>query len=143
MADSRDLGLQSDEATLRRLQDDWMQAWVDQDRDTLERILAPQFMLVPSSMADRPVTRDQWLGMLERYTAEGFSYRSMLVRLFGEFAVVSSIGQPQGARIDGADRSLAFFLVDVWQKRDGDWQVISRYSSMPEPPSPSVEALKR
>ncbi len=132
-----------DEETVRRLQHEWMQAWVDQDAAKLERLLAPEYALVVSSMPDRLVTRDQWMAMLGRYTAQGFRYESMIVRLFGNFAVVSSLGTAEGAEVDGADRSMTFFLTDVWLKSDDQWQVISRSSSVPEQVSPSVTALGR
>lgn len=131
----------SDEQEIRRLQNEWMQAWVRQDRPKLERILAPEYALTVSSMPDRPISRSQWLGMLNRYTAESFEYDRMLVRLFGDFAVVSSIGRAIGAQVDGADRSFPFFLTDVWRKRQGRWQVVARYSSLPEGATKSSRAL--
>ena len=133
----------TDEREIRRLQQEWMNAWVRQDRDTIERILAPDYSLTVSSMPSRPVTREQWIGMLPRYTAQAFEYRDMTVRLFGDVAVVSSIGRGIGAQIDGADRSFPFFLTDVWVRRDGRWQVAARYSSMPEQGTASAKALQK
>jgi ketosteroid isomerase-like protein len=131
----------SDEGQIKLLQEQWMQAWIDQDLESIERILAPEFMLVVSSMPDKPVTRAQWIAMLPRYTARSFDYDNMLVRLFGQTAVTSSLGTAGGAQVDGADRSQTFFLTDVWRKRGGHWQVVSRHSSLPEPGSQSVDAL--
>ena len=133
----------SDGQEIRRLQDEWMQAWIRQDRAVLERILAPEYALTVSSMPDRPISRSQWLGMLSRYTAMGFEYDQMQVRLFGDFAVVSSIGRAIGAQVDGADRSFPFFLTDVWRKRQGQWQVVPRYSSLPEGATESSKALQK
>lgn len=133
----------ADERTIRRLQQDWMDAWVRQDLATIEQILASNFTLTVSSMPGRPVTREQWIAMLPRYTAEGFEYRDMSVRMFGDVAVVSSIGRATGAKVNGADRSFPFFLTDVWEKRDGRWQVVARYSSMPEQSTASSEQLNQ
>lgn len=133
----------ADEKQIRFLQNQWMQAWVDQDRNTIEKILAPEYQLIVSSMPDRPVTREQWIGMLPRYTAEGFKYEKMAVRIFGDTAVVSSLLTPTNAKVDGVDRSFTFFITDLWKKRDGGWQVVGRYSSMPEESTASSRALER
>lgn len=131
-----------DERELRRLQQEWMQAWVREDRPALERILAPEYQLIVSSMPERPFSREQWLAMIGRYTAEGFEYEKMVVRVFGDTAVVSSLGHIKGAQVDGKDRSGTFFLTDVWQRRGGRWQVVSRYSSKPEGETASAKALE-
>lgn len=131
----------SEERSIRLLQQQWMQAWVEQDLETLERILAPEYALIVSSMPERLVTREQWISMLSRYTAQSFYYDKMVVRVFDDVAVVSSLGTAGGAQIDGADRSMTFFLTDVWRKSGDRWRVVSRYSSMPETASASVSAL--
>lgn len=131
-----------EERAIKRLQQEWMDAWVQQDRAKIETILAPDYTLTVSNMPSRPITREQWIGMLPRYTAKCFEYRDMTVRTFGDVAVVSSIGRAIGAQVDGADRSFPFFLTDVWTKRDGRWQVSARYSSMPEQETESSKALQ-
>ena len=133
----------NDEQTVRSLQQEWMQAWVDQDVETLDHILAPDYALIVSSMPERIVTREQWMSMLGRYTAQAFRYENMTIRLFGEIAIVNSLGTAEGAQVDGADRSMTFFLTDVWLKSDDVWRVISRSSSLPEGASASVAALSR
>lgn len=133
----------TDEQQIRSLQNQWMQAWVDQDRNTIEKILAPEYQLIVSSMPDRPITREQWIGMLPRYTAEGFKYEKMAVRIFGDTAVVSSLLTPSNAKVDGVNRSFRFFITDVWNRRDDRWQVVGRYSSMPEENTASSQALER
>lgn len=132
----------TDESEIKHLQQEWMDAWVRQDLATIERILAPDYTLTVSSMPSRPITREQWIAMLPRYTANGFQYQDMTVRLFGDVAVVSSVGRAVGAQVNGKDRSFPFFLTDVWTKRDGRWQVSARYSSMPEAGSDSSKALQ-
>ncbi len=131
-----------DEQEIKRLQNEWMQAWVREDRPVLERILASEYKLIVSSMPDRPISREQWLGLIGRYTAQAFEYDKMVVRMFGDTAVVSSLGHIRGAQVDGVDRSGTFFLTDVWQRRGGQWQVVSRYSSKPEGETSSAKALE-
>ena len=39
----------------------WMQAWMDQDRATLDAFLGPDFALLVSTVPDRPMERAEWL----------------------------------------------------------------------------------
>lgn len=141
-ADAANAPAQTDEQLIERLQQEWMNAWVRQDFATLERILAPDYSLTVSSLPGRPITRQEWLAMVPRYTASRFEYRDMKVRVFGSTAVVSSIGRGIDAKIDGADRSFPFFLTDVWVKRQSRWQVVARYSSLPETQTESASRLR-
>jgi ketosteroid isomerase-like protein len=69
-----------------------------------------------------------------------FVYEKMSVRLLGNVAIVASI-YSQRASLNGIDRGGEFFLTDVWEKRDGRWQVVARYSSRPEKLSESSSKL--
>ena len=120
-----------------------MDAWRLGDQATLERILAPEFALIVSARPTDRFPRSAWLHTaLNGYVCESFDYRDMQVRILGDIAVVSSIGV-QRATAFGVDRSGAFFLTDVWQRLGDDtWQVVARYSSLPEPTTSSAEALQ-
>jgi ketosteroid isomerase-like protein len=130
------------ERIIRGLQDRWMQAWRERDRETLEQLLAPDFALVVSARPSQSVPRAAWLpAALSGYSCDAFEYRDMQMRDFGDFVVVSSIGV-QRATAFGVDRSGEFFLTDLWRPRtDGTWQVFARYSSHPEPQTLSANAL--
>lgn len=127
---------------LRHLAHAWMQAWVDRDMATLERILGDDYTLIVSNMPDQPVDRARWLGMLDRYIGESFRYDSIHIRHIGDVAVMSSLFHLR-ASVDGVDRSGVFFLTDVWQHRDGRWQVVARYSARPEGSTASGEILRQ
>jgi ketosteroid isomerase-like protein len=130
-----------DDVVLHNLQRRWMQAWVGQDFETLESILAPDFSLVISARPDHRVDRSQWLETARTsYHAQSFQYDSMLVRLFGDIAVVASVAT-QVASVNGVDRSGRFFLTDVWRRAGDTWQVIERHSSHPEAHSQSAAAV--
>lgn len=139
---SATVSAQSDENEIRRLQQEWMDAWLRQDRAAIEQILAPDYTLTVSSMPSRAVTRDKWIELVGRFTAQSFEYRDMSVRLIGDLAVVSSIGRAIGGQVDGSDRSFSFFLTDVWVKRDGRWRVAARYSSIPESGTESSKSFE-
>lgn len=129
-------------AEIRAKQSAWMEAWISNDRVTLERTLAPDFALIVSAQPEARVDRAAWLRTAGTdYTCESFRYDGMQVRDFGDVVVVSSLAT-QRATAFGKDRSGSFFLTDVWRATaDGVWQVIARYSSYGEPQTASSKAL--
>lgn len=132
----------SEEAHLKELSKAWMQAWKDRDRATLERVLADDFALVISTSPDKPVDRASWLAMaFDGYVCEAFEYRNQQVRLLGGTTAIVASLYSQKASVNGQDRSGEFFLTDVWQWRDGRWQVVARYSAKPESASASAGAV--
>jgi ketosteroid isomerase-like protein len=130
------------ETAIRAAQERWMEAWRIGDRATLERLLAPEFALVVSAHPTAHVDRAMWLKTaLNGYSCESFRYDKMQVRDFGDLVVVSSLATQRATAL-GKDRSGTFFLTDVWRPGlDGEWQVIARYSSHPEPSTASADAL--
>jgi ketosteroid isomerase-like protein len=128
-------------ATIEALSTRWMRAWMEADRPTLEALLAPDYALIVSSLPGRLIDRHTWLQTCERYSCSAFAYRDVQVRDFGEIAIMSSIAE-QTASLDGADRSGAFFLTDVWRRAGPlGWQVFARHSSHPEAASASTAAM--
>jgi ketosteroid isomerase-like protein len=129
-------------ATMFDRSDRWMQAWVEQDRATLEDSLAPDFALIVSSMPNERFERDRWLATCDIYRCSSFAYRDVQVRELAPGLAVMSAVADQQAQMNGVDRSGAFFLTDVWRlEPDGEWRVCARYSSHPEPGSASAQAL--
>ena len=115
--------------TLIDLQHAWMDAWVREDFETLEAILAPEFTLV-SARTDRLVDRAGWLALLDTVKGEAFTYDDIQVDVFGDAAVVHARAT-QVARVGGQRWDGSFVLTDVWVRRDGRWQVVARHSSTP------------
>lgn len=130
-------------ATIERLSDRWMQAWVRRDRAVLEETLATDFALIVSATPTRRLERADWLATAcTRYTCSQFRYRDVQVRDLGPVAVMSAIAE-FSAQIDGIERSGPLFLTDVWRRGDdGQWRVCARYSSHPEPAGASSAAIR-
>jgi ketosteroid isomerase-like protein len=127
---------------IRELQEQWMAAWRDKDGATLDRILAPEFALIISASPSQSFPRAAWLRTAASgYDCTEFSYRDMQVRDFGDVVIVSSLFRVRATAF-GVDRSGDFFLTDVWRPgANGGWQVIARYSSVPEPVNASIRAI--
>jgi ketosteroid isomerase-like protein len=107
----------------------WMEAWQLRDRETCERILADDFVL--TSARGNLVDRQQWLeGAMEAFACEAFVWDDILVRQYGDVAVVNARAH-QKATVAGQDWSGLFLITDVWVKRDGEWRVVSRHGSGP------------
>jgi ketosteroid isomerase-like protein len=54
----------------------------------------------------------------------------MKVRIYGDTAIVNSLYH-QNATARGQDWSGYFLITDVWVKRGGRWQVVTRHASRP------------
>jgi ketosteroid isomerase-like protein len=123
--------MSDDRQEITALQQAWMQAWIDRDAATCERLLAPEFRL-RSVATDDVVDRAEWLRQLQsgRVAADGFNHDEMDVAVMGDTAVTMS-RITQRAQIDGRDWSATLHVTDVWVRRDGAWQVVARHASVP------------
>jgi ketosteroid isomerase-like protein len=119
-----------DRARLAELQHDWMRGVQERDIDRLEEIVAPGFRFTAIHLAPEPMTREQWMAAArEGYTIVSFAYESMDIDVFGDTGIVHS-RYSQVASYQHTSLSNAFRLTDVWNRRDGRWQVVARHSSV-------------
>jgi len=113
---------------LATLSQQWMDAMQQNDMPTLERLMAPEFTLVHPSV-DKVLTRAQWLSNLTGVEVKRFRYQTLKIVHYGPtVAVVSSILRIDTVK-DGAPFAAKTSCVDVWEKRAGKWQVVTRYAT--------------
>ena len=129
-------------AEIGRLEQRWATALVQQDTVVLHRLLAPEYALVVSAAPQRPVTRAAWLATLPEYQTQSLTITGLTVRVLGNLALASFIGDLT-ARVREVERRGKYFLTDVWRWQNGAWRVIARYSSRPEEASRSTRALEK
>ena len=125
-------------AKFKALEEQWSSAIKAQDRAKLEDFLRPEYTLTVA-FADQlaVVDRASWLqNATTGYVIHDFRFEEISVREYGDVAVVTS-RYAQKATVAGRDRSGEFFLTDVWVKTGDRWQVSARYSSRPEPVTPT------
>jgi len=67
------------------------------------------------------------------YTIEEFDYLESEIHVYEETAVSNSRYR-QKATYKSEDISGVFYLTDIWVKRDGRWQVVTRHSSIADSP---------
>jgi hypothetical protein len=123
----------------------WMQAWMEQDRTTLNEFLGPDFVLVVSTVPMKPFERSDWLETaVTSYVCTRFAYEGIHCRRISADIVAMSAIADFDASIGGIDRSGRYFVTDLWHRVDGSthgWQISARYSSRPGEPDASVRAL--
>jgi ketosteroid isomerase-like protein len=74
--------------------------------------------------------RDWWMNAaLRRYELVSFSFLDAEVVVHGDTGIVHS-RYSQIAYLDTNDLSHDFRLTDVWARRDGQWEVMARHSSV-------------
>ena len=119
----------SEQEELIRLQHDWMEAVKRRDIEFLERLLGPEFVLITSRPGIETRTRRQYLDVTrDRYRLESFEYVELDAHAYGDFGFVRSRYSQRGW-MDDQERNQAFLMTDVWVRRDGAWQAVSRHIS--------------
>ena len=110
----------------------WMRAWQDQDRAALEEVLAPDYSLVVASAPHYHFDRDDWIDLaVGPYRCSRFSYENVQFHRLSADVVAMSATADFDSTLGQQDRSGRFFVVDLWKRNGGAWQVCARYSSPP------------
>jgi hypothetical protein len=129
-------------AEFERLERLWADAVVQQDRVALEHILAPEYELIISAAPERPVPRATWIEQATGpYRVRGYTITNLVIRLVTDDVAAVSLTLTTEASVGGVDRSVTFFIVDLWQRTGGVWRVVQRYSALPEASSASSRAV--
>jgi hypothetical protein len=124
----------TDLSQIPALAQQWMDAWIAQDRAALERFMAPDYALVGAAFAGRAMERATWLEVaIGSYVAQSCTFADPLVREI-------SAGSPRVAAMDAVwtqvahngehDLSGRYWITDLW--REGGpmgWQVVLRSSA--------------
>jgi ketosteroid isomerase-like protein len=114
---------------LARLERQLIEAVRDRNLGWLERHLAEEFTLTTGRPGAEVRSRREWLDVTrDRYEIESFEFVDVEVRVYGHVAVVASRYR-QKARLDDLDRSGTYLMTDVWLRRGGRWQLVTRHST--------------
>jgi len=119
-----------EESELIRLSQEWMdEALNKKNEKRLREIMAPEFTLQIWDASRAPQPFAKWLDTLKNRLAQvDFKYSGLNAQVFGETALVYSRFWWKGT-LDGKPFADSGFIVDVWAKRKGKWQVVSRRSA--------------
>jgi len=117
------------ETDISLLEQSWMDALVAKDRATCEHILADDFLL--TSARGTLMSKSEWIaGAMGPFVCSAFHWEQIQVRAFGDVAIVHGRSR-QHASVAGQDWSGVFLVTDVWVRRNGQWQVVSRHGTGP------------
>lgn len=109
---------------LKKLEEDWAEAFVKRDAAALGRILADDYYIIDSNgtVGDKASTiKDITSG---EFTFESIKYDNLTVRVYGNFAIVTG-GEVVKMRSGEQTNTEAFRFTDVFALRRGRWQAIS------------------
>ena len=114
---------------MRQLEQAWAQAVKERDLPFLDQLLDSEFTLTTGRPGFEVATRRQYLDVTrDRYVIDWFAFEQLEVRVYGEAAVVRSRYRQRGT-MDGADRSTAYLMTDVWVRRGGRWIPVARHAT--------------
>jgi ketosteroid isomerase-like protein len=117
------------EQELIRLEHDWMRAVQERDMQFLDDLLGEEFTLTTGRPGVEIRQRQEWLDITrERYVIEAFRFESLDVHVYTDAAMVRSRYTQRG-RMDDQDRDQTFLMTDVFVRRDGRWQAVTRHIS--------------
>ena len=100
----------------------------------LERLLGHEFTLTTGRPGAEVLSQQEWLDITrDRYSVETFAFEDFAIHVYGDVAVVRSRYSQQG-RMDDQDRTQAYLMTDLWVRREGRWQAVTRHISPLETP---------
>jgi hypothetical protein len=119
-----------DEAILVEMQEVLARAWVDRDRATIERMIAPEWISTGPDGAgtDRAKVLAQ---VFETgvHTIRRLEIDDVRARVFGEAAVVT--GRTHGVgEFEGVPYDVVIRFTDTFVRRDGRWQAVASHASL-------------
>ena len=122
-------GSPGDEAQLVELSKSWSTAMNGHDRAKLEALMAPEFSLHRWDNT-RDTARAAWFDVLFNHVKIlEFEQSAIVARVYGDVGVVTSKFSIWRGTFDGKPYEVHGYLMDVWRRTGGRWQVVSRTSA--------------
>jgi hypothetical protein len=122
---------QSDDNELVRLTHEWIDAINTKDQLKLDRLMAPNFVLRAWD-GSWHAERERWLyNLFHVIDIQAYSHSAIKPQVFGDVAAVTSNWYWRGVRgTTGTKKPFEQYgyVVDMWQRTGGRWQVVSRTS---------------
>ena len=119
-------------AAITRLETQWGEAFVKRDFAFIASIIAPEYALAGTTPAGdiAIMRRDEWMKNARLWVHEGFDARVVDVATAGDTAVATVEGLWTVKRDpDKPAEAVRFVVTDTWVRRNGEWQVVWRYSN--------------
>ncbi len=122
------------EAHISALEREWAAAFQAKNVTALQNLMADGYSLIIAveGLPLQMVPRNAWIERLNDYEVISISIDHIHVRTYGTVAVAVMLFR-QEARLAGQDRSGQLMLTDIWVEQNGEWRLVERHSSRPEP----------
>lgn len=124
------------EQELKKVEEEWANAYVRHDAGALERILADEFISVGSNGESHNKAKD-----IEDLKADSATYEystpyDLEMRVYGGWAVVIGRTKERGRYPSGRQFVNEYRWTDVFVKRQGRWQCVAAQVASIPPPKP-------
>jgi ketosteroid isomerase-like protein len=128
--EARQAGASKDEVVLAALQQTLAKAWVSGDRETIERIIAPDWR--STGPDGRMIDRASVLAEVfetRRHKIRRVEIDDVSVRVYGDAAVVT--GRTHGVgELEGSPYDVKIRFTDTFVRRDSRWQAVASHASL-------------
>jgi ketosteroid isomerase-like protein len=114
------------EQVVSQLEQEWTDAIIKRDLATIDRIVADDFSgILWDGNSD---SKAQHLESVRsgRYKLEAAKLDISKVRVFGDIALVT-LTITEKSQLEGKDSSGKFLYTDIWNKRNGRWQIVAAH----------------
>ena len=121
--DSRSLPRVTVGQELRRMNDEWVQAFLRRDTDSLDRIMASDFVFIYPLDGDG---KDRFIADVQSgdLIVESLVRDNVDIRIYGNTAVVSGIDNAKW-RYKGHQILGYYQIINVYARRQGEWQLVT------------------
>lgn len=124
----------STEQQIRALEQEQAKAVIARDRGTIEKLFAPDFMIINPSgaVADRQELLDLLMGGTAPYRSA--TYQTETVRVHADTVVstgLETVVPNSGAQ---AGQPVQRRITHVWERRGGEWRLALRHATVVVPP---------
>ncbi len=115
------------------LEQTWADAVRHHDFATCDRLMSAGYFFVDGQNRRlRIASKTAWLQIIRTYDVTEFSFDDARVRVYGDTAVVTIVATER-ARVAAEDRTIQYFITDIWRRENGAWKLAERHSSRPNP----------
>ena len=114
----------NDEQAILRIERQYIQANLDGDTATLDRILADEFTIKGRRSF---TTKAERLALLENpsFAFKAINTRDVKVEVNGDSAIVTGEASVESRHYDEVFSSLTYRFTRSYEKRDGSWKIVS------------------
>ena len=115
------------------------------DVDGLDRVYADDIMVTApiGVCVDKPAVMSEIRMAADKAVIGRYDKDDLKVRAYGDTAV-SSYRMTAWATVEGTEIKRALCITNVWMKRNGNWQIVSRHTaSLPGDTPPAGEACDK